>query len=188
MNKIDENGDVKYSLWVPKELYPSLEKNREISTSIYYPETGGLQTVWIKEILYAYGQNKQLLDKILSEKWLPVLNNYSSDLPSGFWFNKSEVFIRYGPEIIINKGFKDGIEVESDTWSNNSQIIYSLDGLRTGTYSFEILIEDMYDNSISDTVQVVVTDSISQTTIETTFLDLLPILFGILLINQRRKK
>ncbi len=62
--------------------------------------------------------------------------------------------------------FRDGLVVENDTWSSGS-IVISLDGLSVGSYNYTILISDVGGNSVSDYVNVVVTDIIT-TTGETT--------------------
>ncbi|MHA1453919.1 MAG: hypothetical protein ACTSRD_13745 [Promethearchaeota archaeon] len=84
--------------------------------------------------------------------------------------------------------YKDGIEVESGDWTNESQIVYSLDGLTSGDYSFEITGEDEYENSISDSVTVkILSITTTTTTKAATSIGIWMSLTGIFLMIRSKK-
>jgi parallel beta-helix repeat protein len=65
---------------------------------------------------------------------------------------------------------RDEVQIESGAWNlEMTQILYSLDGLGPGTYSFRLVLTDAAGNTISDEVQVTVEGiTTTETTPETT--------------------
>ncbi len=89
---------------------------------------------------------------------------------------------------------QDGVEVDSGSWVTGTPISYSLDGLEIGDYVFNLLVQDLSGNSVSDTVLVSVkayiseipTSSTTTTTEQTTVFSL--ILLGLIPLMYYRKK
>ena len=52
--------------------------------------------------------------------------------------------------------YKDGILVESNSWTNTTQIYVNLDSLNYGTYNYTLIIRDIYNNSNFDIVIITI--------------------------------
>ncbi|MHA2277543.1 MAG: hypothetical protein ACXAC2_17325, partial [Candidatus Kariarchaeaceae archaeon] len=57
--------------------------------------------------------------------------------------------------------YKEGVSVDSGSWSSGIPIIISVNGLTLGVYNYTLIVHDSLTNSISDLVWVTVTDSVS---------------------------
>jgi len=55
--------------------------------------------------------------------------------------------------------YKDGFEVDSGGWTSDTPIKINVDGLAVGTYNYTIVVSDMFNNTVIDTVFVNVTSS-----------------------------
>ncbi|KKN08829.1 hypothetical protein LCGC14_1052760 [marine sediment metagenome] len=55
--------------------------------------------------------------------------------------------------------YKDGDEVDSGSWTSSVPITISVDGFTVGSYNYTIVVSDVYDNSATDTVIVIVEDT-----------------------------
>jgi len=55
--------------------------------------------------------------------------------------------------------YKDGIEVNSGSWTSGIPITINVDGLTVGSYNYTINVIDVYDKSATDTVIVTVEDT-----------------------------
>jgi len=64
----------------------------------------------------------------------------------------------------IYKIYKDGIQVDSGSWDSGTPITINIDNLLVGSYSYTIEIFDLSGNTISDIVEVTVTDTPTTTT------------------------
>jgi hypothetical protein len=96
--------------------------------------------------------------------------------------------------------YKDGTNIENDSWSLDVPISINVDGLMIGSYNYTIFITDTLGNSALDTVIVDVMEETTPTTITTTtsptsritsswnVLVLLLTLFAILQLKQQKKK
>jgi hypothetical protein len=63
--------------------------------------------------------------------------------------------------------FKDGISIQTGSWTNLQNITISIDGLLEGVYVYTIVFTDGSSNSINDTVNVTVTDVTSPSVSDT---------------------
>ncbi len=55
--------------------------------------------------------------------------------------------------------YRDGVEVNSGSWTSGVPIIINVDGLTIGSYNYIINVTDVYDNSVTDVVIVTVEDT-----------------------------
>jgi len=55
--------------------------------------------------------------------------------------------------------YKDGVEVDSGSWTSGVLITINVDGLTVGSYNYTIVVKNAYDNSATDTVIVIVEDT-----------------------------
>ncbi len=78
--------------------------------------------------------------------------------------------------------------VETETWTGE-EIIFSVDGLESGTYLYECTVYDAAGNSISDTVKVTVAPIEEETTESNMFwfTTIIAIVFLVIIIKKRRK-
>ncbi|XOB40764.1 MAG: PKD domain-containing protein [Candidatus Nealsonbacteria bacterium] len=56
--------------------------------------------------------------------------------------------------------YRDGLEIDSGTWTSGVAITINVDGLTVGSYNYTIVVTDAFGNMVSDTVWVTVEDDI----------------------------
>ena len=88
------------------------------------------------------------------------------DHPTDISYEEGSIdnYITWNPDDLNPSSYeisRNGTIIRSDNWYGGS-IVISVDGLETGNYEYICTIYDLYDNSISDTVIVTVTESTTE--------------------------
>ncbi|MHA2255070.1 MAG: LVIVD repeat-containing protein [Candidatus Heimdallarchaeaceae archaeon] len=82
--------------------------------------------------------------------------------------------------------YREGVQVDTNSWTSGSSIVISVDGLTAASYNYTIVVFDEAGNSVKDEVTVAVTPSVPEFT-QTIFFALLSIMVVFVIINIKRR-
>ena len=84
--------------------------------------------------------------------------------------------------------YKDGTLFDTNTWSSDSSLIISVDGLSSNQYNFTIVVVDQEGNSASDTVIVGVTAAVPEYQMFSIFIGIFVILSLTSIFTRKKKR
>ena len=82
--------------------------------------------------------------------------------------------------------YREGVQVETNSWTSGSSIVISVDGLAAASYNYTIVVFDEVGNSAKDEVTVAVTPAVPELT-QNIFFALLSIMVIFVIINIKRR-
>ncbi|MFW9810233.1 MAG: CARDB domain-containing protein [Candidatus Thorarchaeota archaeon] len=178
-----DEGDTGYSItWSPSDLLPSsyvVYMEGSVLKSGAWNSSAESILVSVDGLAYgAYNYTIVVTDTIghsaVDQVWVNVQDGTTPtiDHPADFDYDEGETgnAITWTPDDLHPKNFtiyKDGTVEDSGSW-DGSGITIDVDGLSPGVYNYTIMVFDLGENNVTDTVIVTVNEVVITTTTTTT--------------------